>query len=117
MQPSQSPDPTDTQPATELLFELHDDHPGVMDRLFPLVYQDRRSPGSDGANGAAGLAQGEGMAVPPAHCVSGGAERRKVPNLSSRAERGISPAGFRDPEMLSRRQIAMIVVIVTREHE
>jgi RNA polymerase sigma factor (TIGR02999 family) len=42
MQPSQSPDPTDTQPVTELLLELRGGHADVMARLFPLVYEELR---------------------------------------------------------------------------
>jgi RNA polymerase sigma factor (TIGR02999 family) len=42
MQPPQSSDLTDTQPVTELLLELREGHAGVMDRLFPLVYQELR---------------------------------------------------------------------------
>ena len=42
MQSSQSPDPTDTQPVTELLLELRDGRAGAMDRLLPLVYEELR---------------------------------------------------------------------------
>jgi RNA polymerase sigma factor (TIGR02999 family) len=42
MQSSQSPDPTDTQPVTELLLELRDGRAGAMERLFPLVYDELR---------------------------------------------------------------------------
>jgi RNA polymerase sigma factor (TIGR02999 family) len=40
MQPSEPPDTPETQPVTELLLELRDGRPGVMDRLFPLVYDE-----------------------------------------------------------------------------
>jgi RNA polymerase sigma factor (TIGR02999 family) len=42
MQPSQSPDPTDTQPVTELLLELRGGHADVMARLVPLIYEEPR---------------------------------------------------------------------------
>jgi RNA polymerase sigma factor (TIGR02999 family) len=42
MQLPQPPDPTDPQPITELLLELRDGRAGVMDRLYPLVYDELR---------------------------------------------------------------------------
>jgi RNA polymerase sigma factor (TIGR02999 family) len=42
MQPSESVNTSHTQPVTELLIELRDGHPGAMDRLFPLVYEELR---------------------------------------------------------------------------
>ena len=41
MKPSSPTDP-DTQPVTELLLELRHGQPGVMERLFPLVYEELR---------------------------------------------------------------------------
>jgi RNA polymerase sigma factor (TIGR02999 family) len=40
MQPPEPHHPSDTQAVTELLLELRDGRPGVMDRLFPLVYEE-----------------------------------------------------------------------------
>lgn len=42
MQPAEPGDTPDTQPVTELLLELRDGRDGVMDRLFPLVYDELR---------------------------------------------------------------------------
>jgi len=42
MPPSEPLDTPDTQPVTRLLLELRDGRPGVMDRLFPLVYDELR---------------------------------------------------------------------------
>ena len=42
MQLPQPPDPNDPQPITELLLELRDGRAGVMDRLYPLVYDELR---------------------------------------------------------------------------
>jgi RNA polymerase sigma factor (TIGR02999 family) len=42
MQPSEPADTPDTQPVTELLLELREGRAGVMDRLFPLVYEELR---------------------------------------------------------------------------
>jgi RNA polymerase sigma factor (TIGR02999 family) len=42
MQPSDPANTTDTQPVTELLLQLRDRRPDVMERLFPLVYQELR---------------------------------------------------------------------------
>ena len=40
MQPSEPSDTPDTQPVTELLLDLRDGRAGVMDRLYPLVYEE-----------------------------------------------------------------------------
>jgi RNA polymerase sigma factor (TIGR02999 family) len=42
MQPPEPVGSADTQPVTELLLELRHGGPGVMDRLFPLVYEELR---------------------------------------------------------------------------
>jgi RNA polymerase sigma factor (TIGR02999 family) len=42
IQPSDPTDAPDTQPVTQLLLELRDGGAGVMDRLFPLVYEELR---------------------------------------------------------------------------
>jgi RNA polymerase sigma factor (TIGR02999 family) len=42
MQPSEPSDTPDTEPVTELLLELRDGRAGVMDRLYPLVYDELR---------------------------------------------------------------------------
>ncbi len=42
IEPSVQPDPPDTQPVTELLLELRAGRGEVMDRLFPLVYEELR---------------------------------------------------------------------------
>ena len=42
MQPPEPSDTPDTQPVTELLLDLRDGRAGVMDRLYPLVYQELR---------------------------------------------------------------------------
>jgi RNA polymerase sigma factor (TIGR02999 family) len=42
MPPSKSVETSTTQPVTELLIELRQGHPDVMDRLFPLVYEELR---------------------------------------------------------------------------
>jgi RNA polymerase sigma factor (TIGR02999 family) len=42
MRPPDPSDTPDTQPVTELLLELRDGHPGAMERLFPLVYEELR---------------------------------------------------------------------------
>jgi RNA polymerase sigma factor (TIGR02999 family) len=42
MQPFEPNDPPDTQPVTELLLELRGGRAGVVDRLYPLVYEELR---------------------------------------------------------------------------
>jgi RNA polymerase sigma factor (TIGR02999 family) len=42
MQPSEPNDRPDTQPVTELLLELRGGRTGVVDRLYPLVYEELR---------------------------------------------------------------------------
>jgi len=42
MQPSDPSDITRTQPVTELLLALRDGRAGVVDRLYPLVYEELR---------------------------------------------------------------------------
>jgi hypothetical protein len=42
MQPSDPSDTTRTQPLTELLLALRDGRAGVVDRLYPLVYEELR---------------------------------------------------------------------------
>src|SRR6266545_349140 len=42
MHPSDSPDTSRTQPLTELLLALRDGRAGVVDRLYPLVYEELR---------------------------------------------------------------------------
>lgn len=42
IQPSEPAETPDTQPVTELLLELRDGRAGVLDRLYPLVYEELR---------------------------------------------------------------------------